>query len=277
MAAQRTSVVTGANTGIGLVTARELARRGDRVIIACRSTEKAQAAIHHIAAATGSDDLEHVALDLADLDAVRASAATLVERGQPIDVLVANAGLAGQRGQTAQGIELAFGTNHLGHFLFATSLLPLLRAAPQPARVVVVSSDSHYAAKDGIPWDELRRPTKSVTGLPEYGVSKLANVLFAQELHRREPELFVGALHPGVIASDVWRRIPWPIRPIMTRFMKSTEDGAETSLLLATSDEVLDHNGAFWSEGKLKDPNPIATPELAAELWARSEAWTAPA
>jgi NAD(P)-dependent dehydrogenase (short-subunit alcohol dehydrogenase family) len=224
---------------------------------------------------TGNERVEHVALDLADLDAVRATAAGLLERGDPLDVLVANAGLAGQRGQTAQGFELAFGTNHLGHFLLVTSLLPLVQAAPAPSRIVVVASDSHLQAK-GIPWDDLRRPTSSVTGMPEYAVSKLANVLFAQELARRLPgSVFAGSLHPGVIASDVWRRIPWPIRPIMTRFMKSTDEGAFTSLLLANDHEVLEHRGGYWAEGERKAPNPVATPELAGELWERSEAWVA--
>jgi NAD(P)-dependent dehydrogenase (short-subunit alcohol dehydrogenase family) len=270
----RTSLVTGANTGIGLVTARELARRGDRVIVACRSEAKARPAIDDIVAATGNDAVEFLALDLADLASVRAAAASLVERGEPLGVLVANAGLAGQRGQTAQGFELAFGTNHLGHFLFVTSVLDLLRDGA-PSRIVIVSSDSHYQAKT-IPFDELQRPTKSTTGLPEYAVSKLANVLFAQELARRLPDdVWVGALHPGVIASDVWRRVPWPVRSLMKLFMKSTEQGAQTSLLCATSDEVLAHRGAYYSAGKLKDPNPAATPELAAELWDRSEAWVA--
>lgn len=270
----RTSLVTGANTGIGLVTARELARRGDRVIVACRSEAKARPAIDDIVAATGNDSVEFLALDLADLASVQAAAASLVARADPLDVLVANAGLAGQRGQTAQGFELAFGTNHLGHFLFVTSVLDLLRAGA-PSRIVIVSSDSHYQAK-GIPFDQLQQPTRSTTGLPEYAVSKLANVLFAQELARRLPEdVWVGSLHPGVIASDVWRRVPWPVRSLMKLFMKSTEQGAQTSLLCATSDDVLAHRGAFYSEGKLKDPNPVATPELAAELWERSEAWVA--
>ena len=276
---QHTSLVTGSNTGIGLVTARELARRGDRVIMACRSAEKTQAALESIVAETGNDHVEFLALDLADLDSVQRAADTLLEQGRPIDVLVANAGVAGQRGQTAQGFELAFGINHVGHFSFVTKLLPLLRAGDrttEPARVVVVSSDSHYSAK-GIDFDALHESTPSISGLPEYAVSKLANVLFAQELARREPadELFVAALHPGVIASDVWRRIPWPVRPIMKRFMKSTAEGAETSLLLATSSDVLDHRGEFYSEGKLKEPSAVATPELGAELWERTAAWIA--
>lgn len=269
-----TSLVTGANTGIGLVTATELARQGHRVILACRSPEKARPAIDAIVADTGNDAVELLELDLADLRSAGRAAATLVERGDPLHVLVANAGVAGQRGQTVQGFELAFGINHLGHFRFVTELLPLLRASA-PSRIVIVSSDSHYQAK-GIDFDDLRRSTAHVTGLPEYAVSKLANVLFAQELARRLPEeVFVGALHPGVIASDVWRQIPWPVRPLMKRFMKSTTEGAQTSLLLATSDDVLAHRGSFWSEGALKEPNEVATPELAAELWARSEEWVA--
>ncbi len=87
--------------------------------------------------------------------------------------------------------------------------------------------------------------------------------------------MFVGSLHPGVIASDVWRSVPWPIRPVITRFMKSTDDGARTSLLLATSPDVLDRRGGYWSVERPKEPNPIATPELAAELWERSDAWVA--
>ena len=269
-----TSLVTGANTGIGLVTATELARQGHRVILACRSQEKTRPAIDAIVAATGNEAVEFLPLDLADLRSAGQAAATLVERGDPLHVVVANAGVAGQRGQTVQGFELAFGINHLGHFRFVTELLPLLQASA-PSRIVVVSSDSHYQAK-GIDFDALRRSTAHVTGLPEYAVSKLANVLFAQELARRLPdEVFAGALHPGVIASDVWRRVPWPVRPIMKRFMKSTDEGAQTSLQLATSDEVLAHRGGFWSEGALKDPNPLATSELGAELWARSEEWVA--
>jgi retinol dehydrogenase 12 len=275
MTEPRTCLVTGANTGIGKQTALELARRGDRVLLAGRSHDRTRAAIDEIIAATGNADVEWLGLDLADLTSVRRAVTELEARTDHLDVLVANAGLAGQRGITEQGFELAFGTNHLGHFAFVTGVLPLLEAADAP-RVVVVSSDSHYQAK-GIPFDDLQQPTKSITGLAEYAVSKLANVLFAQELARRTgDDLFVGSLHPGVIASDVWRRVPGPVRWVMTRFMKDTREGAETSVLLATSDEVLGHRGAFWSEGERKDPSPVATPELAAELWQRSEAWTTP-
>lgn len=267
-------VVTGANTGIGRATALDLARRGGTVVLACRSAASTLAVIDEIRATTGNDRCEHLPIDLADLPSVHRAAATLVERGEPIDVLVANAGLAGQRGLTAQGFELAFGTNHLGHFLLVTSVLDLLRAAA-PARVVVVSSDSHYAAK-GLPEEALRRPTKSITGMREYERSKLANVLFTQELARRVPadEVGVHALHPGVIASDIWRRVPWPVRPLMTSRMRTTEQGAQTSLWCATSPELDGRSGGYYSDCAPKEPSAVATPELAAWLWERSEEWS---
>lgn len=272
----RTFLVTGANTGIGRATTEDLARRGGRVILACRSAEKAVPVIEEIRAETGNDRLEHLALDLADLDSVRTAVATLLERGKPIDGLIANAGVAGQRGDTAQGWELAFGINHLGHFLFVTSLLDLLRAGA-PARVVIVASQAHYDAKD-LDEDKLRGRTRTLTGLQEYSRSKLANVLFAQELARRvDPaEIGVYALHPGVVASDIWRRIPWPIRPLMTRAMISNEEGAQTSLWCATTDDPALVSGGYYDTSAAKEPSEMVTPERAAWLWERSEAWTAP-
>ncbi len=271
----RTFLITGANTGIGRATTEDLARRGGRVILACRSAEKTLPVIDQIRAETGNDRLEHLPLDLADLGSVRSAAATLVERGEPIDVLIANAGVAGQRGETAQGWELTFGINHLGHFLFVTSLLDLVRAGTAP-RVVIVASQAHYDAKD-LDEDELRGRTRTITGLREYERSKLANVLFAQELARRlDPaEIGVYALHPGVVASDIWRRIPWPIRPLMTRTMISNEEGAQTSLWCATADDPALVSGGYYDTCAPKDPSELATPEWAAWLWERSEDWTA--
>ncbi len=268
-----TSLVTGANTGIGRATTEELARRGGRVILACRSAEKTQLVIDAIAEETGNEALEHLPLDLADLTSVRQAVTTLRERGEPIDVLVANAGVAGQRGETAQGFELAFGINHLGHFLLVTELLDLLRT---PARVVVVSSQSHYEAKD-LDEEHLRGRTQGVTGLKEYARSKLANVLFAQELARRvDPaQVTTYSLHPGVIASDIWRRVPWPIRPLMTAAMKSTEDGSKTSVWCATAPELANETGRYYDACAEKEPSALATPELAAWLWQKSEEWTA--
>lgn len=279
-----TSLVTGANTGLGRATAHALARRGDRVVFASRSEPATREAMAAIAADTGNDRLEFLSLDLGDLESVRRAAAELKERSPSLHVLVANAGVAGQRGTTAQGFELAFGVNHLGHFLFVTEVLDLLRSsspAPDggPARLVVVSSGSHRDAKAGIDFGSLRRHTASVTGLPEYAVSKLANVLFAQELARRVPaeELFVASLHPGnLIGTDVVRRLPGPLNTVFKRLRPSPEVGARTSVHLATSAEALAHRGAYWSVMQLEDISPVATPELAAELWERSEDWVAP-
>lgn len=267
----RTFCITGANTGIGRDTALALASRGGRVIVLGRSRERTEPVLDELAAEGGT--ARFVACDLADLASVRAAADEVTGLDEPIHALINNAGIAGQRGQTAQGFELAFGVNHLAHFLLTTRLLDVLRRSA-PARVVCVSSDSHYAP-DGIDFDAVQRPTRSVTGMPEYGVSKLANVCFAQELARREdPDVLTSyAVHPGVIASDIWRRVPWPVRPIMTRFMKSTEEGARTTLWCATDPELGAETGLFYAEGEHKEPSEAATPELAAELWSRSEAW----
>jgi retinol dehydrogenase 12 len=150
-------------------------------------------------------------------------------------------------------------------------LVPKLRAAPR-ARVVNVSSMAHYKAK-GIDFDAIRRPTRSITGLPEYSVSKLANVLFTSELSRRLGPKGVHsyALHPGVVASDAWRRVPWPIRPLMKLRMISNEEGAKTSLYCATSPEVADHDGRYYDDCREKMASLVAQDaRLAQDLWDKS-------
>lgn len=264
-------IVTGANTGIGRSTAIALAARGAEVVLACRSKEKTEPVLAAIREAGGA--CEYLALDLGDLDSVRRASDVLRDKGKPIDVLLNNAGLAGQRGETKQGFELAFGTNHLGHFLFTMRLMKLL--GPK-SRIVNVASKAHYDAK-GIDFDVLRGPTRAFTGLPEYAVSKLANVLFTKETARRlggkGPHSY--ALHPGVVASDAWRRIPWPIRPLMTMGMISNEEGAKTSCYCATSPDVAGDDGLYYDNCREKKPNPVAeSEELARELWRRSVAWT---
>src|SRR5215467_14256963 len=141
----RTFLVTGANTGIGRATAAGLAARGGTVFIACRSADKGRAAVADIAAATGNDAVVFLPLDLADLASVRSCAEEFLARGEPLHVLINNGGVAGARGLTPGGFELAFGVNHLGHFALTTALLDCL-AASAPARVVTVSSDVHYRA-----------------------------------------------------------------------------------------------------------------------------------
>lgn len=270
----RTFLVTGGNTGIGLAAARNFAGRGGRVYLACRSRAKGEAAVAALAAGTGSDQIRYLPLDLADLDSVRRCAADFLARDEPLHVLLNNAGVAGQRGLTRDGFELTFGVNHVGHFALTMALLDRL-AASAPARVVTVSSDSHYQAP-GIDFDAVRRRTGHLTGMPEYAVSKLANVLFSQELARRAAGRGVTtyALHPGTVASDIWRRVPWPVRPLLTRRMATTEQGASTPVYCATSPEVAGVTGRFYIDCREADPSRVATPELARALWERSEAWT---
>jgi retinol dehydrogenase 12 len=272
---ERTVVVTGANTGIGKATALGLAREGWRVYVAARSAEKGEAAVASIKAAAGSSEVFFLALDLADLESVRSCAEGFLARGEPLHVLLNNAGVGGARGLTKQGFELMFGVNHLGHFLLTQLLLDRLTSTA-PARVVTVASDAHYQAR-GIDWEALRRPARGITGLGEYAVSKLCNVLFSQELARRTAGTGVTtyALHPGVVASDIWRRVPWPVRPLVTRRMLSVDQGAATSLYCATSPAVASESGLFYDKSAPRPASPVATPEIAAELWQRSQAWTA--
>jgi retinol dehydrogenase 12 len=273
--AGRVYLVTGANAGIGYAIARELASRGGRVHLGCRSRAKGEAAVAAITAATGSDQVRLLLVDLADLASVRKAADEFLRLGEPLHVLINNAGVAGARGRTADGFEIHFGINHLGHFALTTALLPLLTESA-PARIVNVASDAHYQAR-GIDFEGLRNRTKGMTGLPEYAVSKLCNVLFAAELARRQAGTGVSAysLHPGVVASEIWRRVPWPARQIMTRRMLSIEQGAQTSLYCATSPEVAGESGKYYDRCRVAEPSKIATAELAAKLWEHSARWTA--
>jgi NAD(P)-dependent dehydrogenase (short-subunit alcohol dehydrogenase family) len=270
----RVAFITGANTGIGLATARELAARGAHVFVACRSAERAQAALADLQAGHGAPPPEVLPLDLGDFASVRRCAESFLARGLPLHLLINNAGLAGARGLTRSGFELAFGVNHLGHFLLTQLLLERVMASA-PARIVTVASKAHYRAA-GIDWDALRRRTATRTGFPEYAVSKLANVLFSAELARRLAGSGVTtyAVHPGVVASDVWRQVPWPLRPLIKLRMISTEEGARTTLHCAAAPEVAHSSGLYYDSCRATEPSRAARdPALAAELWQRSEGW----
>jgi retinol dehydrogenase-12 len=155
-------------------------------------------------------------------------------------------------------------------------LLESLKASA-PARIVNVASRSHYQARRGIDWRRLQERTRTLTGLEEYAVSKLANVLFTRELARRLQGTGVTAccLHPGVVASEIWRGVPWPVRPIMLRFMKTSEEGARTTLWCATAPELAGRSGGYYDECTERRPSRFALDDaLAEDLWRRSEAWT---
>ncbi len=271
--AGKTILITGANTGIGRATALALGARGAALYLACRSAARTQPVIDALRAQGSA--AEFLELDLGDLASVRRCAEAALDRVARLDVLLNNAGLAGQRGRTKDGFELAFGVNHLGHFLLTELLLDRLIASA-PSRIVNVSSRSHYSAKS-IDWDALQRPTASITGLPEYGVSKLCNVLHAKDLASRLEGRGVTtyALHPGTIASDVWRRVPWPVRPLLKLFLKSTAHGALTSIHCAASPDVAAESGLYYDDCRVRRPNRLALDaDVAVELRERSKAWT---
>ena len=271
---RQVALITGANTGIGRVTARELARLGAQVFIACRSVERGRSVLEEIRALSPRAQVESLQLDLADLDSVRECAERFLARGLPLNLLVNNAGVAGAKGLTPAGFELAFGVNHVGHFLLTQCLLPRIRESA-PARIVTVASRAHYRAP-GIDWEALRRPTRSATGIPEYGVSKLANVLFSAELGRRLHGSGVStySLHPGVVATDIWRSVPAMLRALIKWTMISPEAGAATTLYCATSADVAQHTGLYYDRSAAKTPSALARdPSLAAQLWARTEDW----
>lgn len=273
--AGRTILITGANTGIGRTTALALGRRGARLYLAGRSEQKMQAVIDELAA-LGHRDASFLPLELGNLASVRACAERFLATGEPLHVLIDNAGLAGQTGVTEDGFEKTFGVNHLGHFLFTELLLDRLKESA-PSRIVIVASRAHYRVKSGIDWDALRKPTATTTGFPEYGVSKLCNVLHAKNLARRleGTGVTVYALHPGVVATDVWREVPWPFRGLIKLFMKSEEEGAATTIHCATSPDAAKESGLYYEECRPKEPSRFAKDRaLEDELYRRSVEWS---
>lgn len=268
-----TAIVTGANTGIGLVAAQELARAGARVHLACRNATKAHAAMAAIQEAVPDANLAFLSLDLGSLEAVRAAAETFLATEEPLHLLVNNAGLLGS-GTTADGFESNLGVNHIGVFLFTTLLLPRLTDSA-PSRIVNVASRAHTRTK-GIDFDGARKPTPGGTGFEQYCQSKLANVLFTSELAARIEGTGVttACLHPGVVASDIWRKVPGPLRWIVKLFMITVEEGALTTLHCATTNDLV--HGGYYDKCK-----PVATSrqgadrELAKRLWAATEEWVA--
>jgi NAD(P)-dependent dehydrogenase (short-subunit alcohol dehydrogenase family) len=269
----KTFIVTGANTGIGRETVRGLAARGAAVFLAGRSEASTRPVIEELSNQHRDARLRFIGVDLGDLGSVAACADAFLETGEPLHGLINNAGLAGRRGLTASGFELMFGTNYVGPFLLTRLLLDRLRQSA-PARIVNVASEAHRGVHE-IDFDAVRHPTRSVTGMSEYGVSKLANILHAQELARRLDGSGVTtyALHPGVIASDIWRRVPWPVRPLMKARMRSPEQGAQTSLYCATALELAADTGLYYDDCRPRTPGAAATPGRATELWQRTEGW----
>ena len=264
-------IVTGGNTGIGKATVEGLARQGATVILACRDLDKGRAAQAEIVAKLPGAEIELMRLDLASLASVREFAKAFTEKHPRLDVLVENAGVStGKRQLTADGFEMDFGVNHLGHFLLTELLLPTLEAS-SPSRVVVVASSVHKGAK--IDFDDLQGE-KSWGIVRFYGQSKLCNMLFVRSLAKRleGKGVVVNALHPGVIATELARDFPAPLRWMAKLFFKSAEKGARTSIHVATSKEAGDVSGKYFADSKEAKPSPEALDDAVAErLWTESE------
>ncbi|MGI5289437.1 oxidoreductase [Nonomuraea polychroma] len=258
----KSAVVTGANSGIGLPTALELARHGARVVVAARSAEKGGAAVETIRREVPGAQVEYARIDLADLASVREFAAGVGD----VDLLINNAGIGMiSRQETKDGFEMQFGTNHLGHFALTGLLLPKLLARPG-ARVVTVSSDAHVVGK--LDFDNLDLE-RGYGRLSAYARSKLANLLFTLELQRRAEKAGTGlisvASHPGTTATNIVKL--GPLQPLFGLFFKSPEKGAHPSLYAATSPAI---RGGEFVGPKLKILTPsesARSEELARRLW----------
>ncbi len=272
----RTFLVTGANSGIGRATVEAIAERGGGVVLASRSEERTGPVVDAIRRRHPAADARFLPIDVSDLGSVHRAAEAFLATGQRLDVLVNNAGIAGTRGLSPQGFDLTYATNHIGPFLLTNLLLPRLLEAPQ-GRIVNVASVAHLSVK-AIDWSVLERRTiPKRSAFSDYAVTKLMNVLHARELARRlnGTRVTTYALHPGAVASNIWRSLPGPVRWFIKLFMLSNEQGAETTLYCATTLELRTTTGRYYATCREAPSNPLADDAtLARELWLRSEAAT---
>jgi NAD(P)-dependent dehydrogenase (short-subunit alcohol dehydrogenase family) len=275
--ADKSVLITGANSGIGKATAKELARRGADVMITARDDSKGRAAAEEIRNATGAE-VSVGSLDLSQLDSVRAFASDYLGTHDQLDVLINNAGvMAGGRRETPDGLEWTLAVNHLGPFLL-TYLLSDLLVSSAPARVITVSSEAHQREKGGLDFDDLEM-RNGYSPSRAYAASKLANVLFTVELDRRldGSGVTAKALHPGVVATSFGKDPESPkwmglLMVGLKPFLRKPEQGARTSVFLATADDTALDAGLYWSDEAPIDPIPAALDtQAAARLWSESE------
>ncbi|HUK75668.1 MAG TPA: SDR family oxidoreductase [Nitrososphaerales archaeon] len=238
----RTCLVTGANSGIGRETALALAKMNARVVMVCRNKQKGESMRDEISRASGNTSVDLLLCDLSSLANVRGLAAEVQERYERLHVLVNNAGLFSFSGRTPDGFEPTFEVDYLAPFLLTNLLLGLLKASA-PARVVNVASAAHYGGHVDLAAIE-RKETPS--GWSAYSNSKLELVMFTYELARRLRGTGVTAncLHPGAVATHIWKMPPAVVRP----FLRSAKKGAETSVYLASSPEVETTSGEYFDD-----------------------------
>ena len=268
-------LITGATSGIGKVTAAALAAQGAEVIITGRNRQKTEATVKQIKTETGNEAIQYLLADFSDLEQVRDLASTFNERSSRLDVLVNNAGsFFNTRQGTPYGVEMTFLVNHLAPFLLTNLLLETIRDCA-PARIINVSSDAHkYGTMN---FDDLGFK-RGYAGMKAYARSKLANVLFTYEAVRRlgESGVTINALHPGHVATDIWRTnfsfIGPALKRIMGLFALTPEQGADNSIYLASSPEVEGVTSKYFVEREPIQSAPLSyDEEIAKKLWEISE------
>ena len=268
-------LVTGATSGIGKVTASVLASRCAEVIVTGRSLEKIENTVQKIKSETGNGAVHGLLADFSDLDQVRDLAGNFKALFSRLDVLVNNAGsFFNTRRETQYGVEKTFLVNHLAPFLLTNLLLDTIQASGE-ARIVNVSSDAHRYGS--INFDDLGFK-KGYVGMKAYARSKLANILFSYELVRRlgESRVEVNALHPGHVATDIWRNdfsfIGPALKKVMGMFALTPEEGADNTIYLASSPEVIGVSGKYFVKREPVESSPLSyDQDIAKKLWETSE------
>jgi retinol dehydrogenase-14 len=264
----KVAMVTGANSGIGLVTARALADRGATVVLVCRDRERGEAALTEIKARSGNNAVELMLCDLASQKSIREFAEEFKRTHHRLDVLVNNAGVYIRNRTLVEGnLETTFAVNHLAYFLLTNLLLDVITRSA-PARIVNVASGAHTYGR--IDFDNLQGE-KNYNGVRAYANSKLANILFTHELASRLSSTRVTAncLHPGAVATSIFRALPKFVEAIIKLVTLSPEKGAETSIYLATSPDVDGVTGKYF----VKKTETRSSPESYNEDTAR-KLWT---
>jgi retinol dehydrogenase-12 len=271
----RIVLVTGATSGIGLETSRQLAALGADVVLGVRDETRGAEVASRITGEGGAAEV--LRLDLASFGSVREAAASFSASHSKLDVLVNNAGVALRKRQVSEdGHELTWQTNFLGGYLLTRLLLPLLRRGDRP-RVVNVSSEGHRTGR--IDWDDLELE-RDYGGFQAYANTKLAQVLFTRELARREPGVTVNALHPGAIATRIWREVPQPFRTLILAVLsipdlRSRGRGAAPVTRLASDPSLDGVTGRYFKRFREVAPSPAACDDAcAARLWDAAERQT---
>lgn len=263
----KVALITGANSGIGKETALVLARTGADLVIVCRDQERGRAALDEIKTKSGNASVELMICDLSSQAQIRKLADEFKQKHNRLDVLINNAGvILTRRRVTEDGLESTFAINHLAYFLLSNLLLDLIKQSA-PARIVNVSSTVHKSAT--IDFDDLQSE-RSYSSMRAYGQSKLANVLFTYELARRleGTRVTVNCLHPGVIATNIFRDVSGVVGAAAKLFLKSPRRGAETSIYLATSPEVTGVTGKYFDDKRAVRSSPESYDEAIADrLW----------